>query len=483
MKMLIGGEWRDSADGATTKVTNPATNQTIEDVPNATQDDVAQALAAATEAFPAWSATPTYERVDRLKRFTRLLLSQQDELAELLARENGKPIKSARAEIEGCARLFEQYAVEALRLYGLHIPGDYQPGYEDDVIYTRRYPYGVMVAIMPFNFAISLFSHKVAPALATGNVVIAKPAEDTPLTTLRISALLHEAGVDPCALQVLTGDGPRIGKALVQDARVQLISFTGSTAVGREVAASGGKQLTPVRLELGGNDPMIICDDADLDAVLEHAFFGRTLENGQCCAASKRFIVAQTVAGDFEDALAERLEHTSCGDPFNEGVEVGPLINSRAALRAEGQIALTTRQGGQIRVGTGKADGAFLAPTMLTGITTDMDVAHDMEIFAPVFPVIRTDSAEEAVRLANASNFGLHAAVFSRDVGKAIKMAHGIDAALVAINGTGLYKPDAIAFGGWKDSGLGREGLTAMAEQYTQVKTIALRNVLADPAR
>lgn len=479
MQMLLGGQGRDSGDRRTLSVTNPSTNEVIDNVPDANAADVDHALETAVKAFPTWAATPAHERVRLLKGFAHIVLEHQEELAELLSRENGKPIVSARQEIEGCARLFEQYATESLRLYGIHIPGDVQRGYEDDIIYTRRYPYGTMVAITPFNFAISLFSHKVAPALATGNVVIVKPAEDTPLTTLKIGALLHEAGVHPGALQVLTGDGPRIGKALVKDSRVQLVSFTGSTAVGRDVAAVGGKQLTPVRLELGGNDPMIICDDADLESVLEQAFFGRTLENGQCCAASKRFIVTQRIAADFEDALAQRLEETSCGDPLDETVEIGPLINERAADRAEQQISQTTEQGGHIRVGTGKANGAYLAPTMLTGVTKNMDVARDMEIFAPVFPVMRARTPEEAVEMANASRFGLHAAVFSQDVAKAIKMAHGIEAGLVAINGTGLYKPDAIPFGGWKESGLGREGLTAMAEQYTQVKTIALRGVLS----
>lgn len=476
--MLLAGERRKSSNQQTMQVVNPANGQTLDEVPDAADEDVDTALKTATAAFPAWAATPTHERAAILVRFARSVLQHQEELAILLAQENGKTIVHARLEIKSCARLFEKYANEALRLYGKNLPGDYEAGYEHDLILTRRYPYGVMVAITPFNFPVSLFSTKVAPALASGNVVIGKPSEETPLTTLRVVELLYEAGLPAETLQVVTGEGRRIGRRLLASPLVNLVSFTGSIEVGQQVNTQRAPHITPTHLELGGNDPMIICDDADIDLVIEHAWFGRILENGQCCAASKRFIVDERAADDFESALEDRLGRTTMGDPFGEGVDLGPLINHAAARRAEQQIALTVEQGAKVRTGSATADERYVQPTMLVGVTPEMDIAHDLEVFAPVFPVLRVDSLERAISIANASTMALHASVFSRDIGKAIAAAHKIDGGLVAINGTGLYKPDAIPFGGWKLSGTGREGLVAMAEQYTQAKTIAVRDVL-----
>ncbi len=478
MQMLLGGERRGSRANARIEIRNPSDGDVIDEVPNASDEDVDDALRTAVAAFPRWAATPTHERSEILARGARRLLDEQEQLATLLARENGKTLHHARGEIASAARLFEKYAHEALRLYGVNVPGDFEAGYERDLIITRRYPYGVMVAITPFNFPVSLFSTKVAPALATGNVVIAKPSEETPLSTLRICELLHESGVPAEALQVLTGGGRRIGQRLMASPLVDLVSFTGSVETGQQVATQRARSITPTHLELGGNDPMIVCADADIDLVIEHAWFGRTLENGQCCAASKRFIVERAVSDDFEQALVERLARTTCGDPFDERVDLGPLINPGAARRTEEQVASTLAEGAELKVGSGKAHAAFFEPTMLVGVTAQMAIARDLEVFAPVFPVLRVDSVDEAVAIANASTMALHASVFSRDVGKAIAVAHRIDGGLVAINGTGLYKPDAIPFGGWKTSGSGREGLLGMASQYTQEKTIAVRNVL-----
>lgn len=478
MQMLLAGARSHSTTNRTVQILNPATGDVIDEVPDASDEDVETALRTATAAFPAWAARPAHERSEILVRFARGLLDDQEELANLLARENGKTVTHARLEIASCARLFEKYANEALRLYGQAIPGDFEPGYEQDLILTRRYPYGVMVAITPFNFPVSLFSTKVAPALASGNVVIGKPSEETPLTTLRVCELLYDAGLPPETLQVLTGDGRRIGRRLLESERVNLVSFTGSIEVGQQVNTQRARHISPTHLELGGNDPMIVCNDADIDLVVEHAWFGRTLENGQCCAASKRFIVEKEAADDFESALEERLLRTTVGDPFDDGVDLGPLINDAAARRAEEQIALTVDQGATVKTGSARADQRFVQPTMLVDVTADMDIAHDLEVFAPVFPVLRVESLDQAVAIANDSTMALHASVFSRDIGQAIATAHRIDGGLVAINGTGLYKPDAIPFGGWKLSGTGREGLVAMAEQYTQEKTIAVRDVL-----
>lgn len=478
MKMLIAGEQRESASGAVIDVYNPSTGEVIDRVPDASEADLDLCLRAARAAFPAWSRRPTHERAQILTQFARRVLEEQEPLARLLVSENGKTLHHARLEIATCARLFEKYANEALRLYGRNIPGDFEPGYEHDLIVTRHYPYGVMVAITPFNFPVSLFSTKVAPALATGNVVIAKPSEEAPLTTVRVVELLHSCGVPVDALQVVTGEGQRIGRHLLDSPLVDLVSFTGSVSVGQQVATQRAGFISPTHLELGGNDPMIVCEDADIDLAVEHAWFGRTLENGQCCAASKRFIVVGRAADPFEEAIRERMRSTTFGDPLDEDIDMGPLINPVAAQRAESQIAETLRQGATLTVGDGRADRAFMAPTVLVGVTPDMDIARDLEVFAPVLPIIRVDTLDQAIDVANASAMALHASIFSADVGSALGAADRLDGGLVAINGTGLYKPDAIPFGGWKLSGTGREGLVAMAGQYTQEKTIAVRHVL-----
>lgn len=458
-------------------VTNPATGEVIDIVPRGTAIDATHAVEAAKRAAPGWSSTPAHERAAVLMKFADRLEDQTEDLAVLLTRENGKTLHHARKEIATGARLFRVYAQEALRAYGLSIPGDAEPGYEDDLIITRRYPYGVMVSITPFNFPVSLFSTKVAPALATGNVVIAKPSEDAPLTVLAVARLLHDAGLPADVLQVVTGTGPELGVALLDSPQVDLVSFTGSTATGQAIATQRAPHITPTHLELGGNDPIVVLEDADLDLAIEHAWFGRILENGQCCAANKRFIVDSRVHDEFVERLRERLAATEMGDPLDD-VDLGPLIHEDAAERVIQQMKATISSGAAIVQGSVVRDGTFVEPSVLIDVTSDMPIARGEEVFGPVFPIIRVSDADEAVEVANNSNLALHGAVFSRDVGRAINVADRIDGGLVAVNGTGLYKPDAIPFGGWKQSGLGREGTTAMFHQYTQEKTIAIRGVL-----
>jgi acyl-CoA reductase-like NAD-dependent aldehyde dehydrogenase len=363
----------------------------------------------------------------------------------------------------------------------LTIPGDAQAGLERDVLFTRREPYGILGAILPFNFPIDIFSHKVAPALATGNAVVLKPAEETPLTALRAAALLHQAGVPAEAMQVLTGRGPTVGQWLISSPRIQLLSFTGSTEVGIHIAQTAAKHLTRVFLELGGNDPMVVFADADLEEVARHAVEGRLVANGQCCCADKRIIAHRSIAGDLADALIERFRQVTMGDPLDSSVDLGPLISEDAARRAASQVRLTCEQGATRAYGDGEPDGAFLGPVVLTDVPSSANVARDMEVFAPVLPVIPFDDDEEAIEIANNSPYGLNASVFTRDMRKALTAAYGIQAGLVAVNGTGLYRPDAAPFGGYKMSGVGREGTTITLEEFTQLKTIALRDVLPGP--
>ena len=478
MQMLIEGARREASNGSTIEVTNPATGEVIDRVPDATREDLDRALDAARRGFRTWAATAAHERAAVLHRFTDLLAEHYEELGALLCRENGKPLEQAKWEIDTAIRLFDSYAEEALRLYGLAIPGDVQPGIERDLLLTRREPYGVVGAILPFNFPMDLFGHKVAPAIAAGNAVVLKPSEEDPLTVLRATELLHEAGVPAEAMQVITGRGPTVGKWLAESDKIQIVSFTGSTEVGIGVAQSAAKHLNRVFLELGGNDPMVVYADADLSEVVEHAIFGRTLANGQCCCANKRLVAHRSVAGDLADALVERLEKIQVGDPLDPAVGLGPLINDRAARRAAEQVKRSHDQGGVLRFGDGTPDGAFLAPVVLTDVPPDADVARDMEIFAPVLPIISFGDEPDAIGIANNTRYGLNASVFTKDMSKAISTAYRIQAGLVSINGTGLYRPDVVPFGGYKMSGIGREGTTISLEEFTQPKTIALRNVV-----
>ncbi|GAB3346233.1 NAD-dependent succinate-semialdehyde dehydrogenase [Modestobacter lapidis] len=463
------------------RVTNPYSGDLVGTTANMSEEAVECVLRRASAASRGWARTPTHERVAVLRRFSQQLEPHVEELAQLLSAENGKRISAARDEIRNAGRLFDAYATEALRIYGQNIPGEVQAGFENDLIVTTHEPYGVAVLVTPFNFPVSLFTHKTAPALATGNVVIIKPSQYTPLATMRMVELLHRAGVPEDVLQVATGEGRRVGEQLVTSPLVQLVSFTGSTAVGVNVAGSAAKHLARTKLELGGNDPLLVLPDADLDLAVSHAVSGRTLENGQCCTAAKRFLVHSDVADEFEGRLVAELGKLVVGDQLDEGTDIGPLIHDRAAAQAAGQVGRVIEQGARLALGTGRNDGALLAPQVLVNVTADADVARDDEIFAPVWPVIRFTDDQVAADIANSSVYGLHASVFSRDTGRALRMARELEAGLVAINGSGLYKPAAIAFGGYKMSGVGREGLTAMAQEFTQVKTIAMRNILQGP--
>lgn len=477
MHMLLAEKVEPTSGRGRFEVCNPYNGEVIGDLPEARPDDVARATRAAKAAVAGWAATPAHERADLLLRFAATVRQQAEGLAQLLSRENGKLLSHARAEILGCARLFEAYSGEARRLRGVAIPGDVQPGHERDILFTRREPFGVVAAITPFNFPISLFSHKVAPALATGNVVIAKPSEYAPLTVMTVAELLQQAGLPDGVLQVLSGSGPEVGRALVDDVKVDLITFTGSTEVGLQVAAQAARRLAQVRLELGGNDPMIVYADANLEEAVSHAVFSRTLENGQCCAATKRFIVHSQALSEFVERLQAALTPLDVGDQLRETTRIGPLISRAAAERTARQVSVARSQGAHLVFGDGKPDGACMGPVVLGGVPQSSDVATNDEIFAPVFPVVSFESPDEAVGIANSSHYGLHASVFSEDYRLGLTTARRLECGLVAFNGSGLYKPDAIAFGGYKKSGMGREGLAAMEESFTQIKNIALRDV------
>ncbi|WP_408008325.1 aldehyde dehydrogenase family protein [Pseudalkalibacillus sp. A8] len=478
-KLIINGESRGSRDGNVQDVLNPATNEVIDSIPLATPEDVEEALDVAQQGKVVWANTPTHERYEILVRYANLLQEKKGELAEILTKENGKPLAQSEAEVDTGTRLFKGFAEKSKSLYGISAPLDAQPGLEKDVFFTRREPIGVMGAILPFNFPIDLFSHKVAPAFAAGNAVVLKPASEAPLTVIRLVELLLEAGVPKSVVQVVTGKGSVVGELLASSPKVDIVSMTGDTNTGIRVAQNAAKHLSRTFLELGGNDALVVFDDADLHEAVDHALFGRMWANGQCCCANKRIIVQKNVLIDFTDIMLEKIQEYKMGDPFQSDVKVGPLISQQAAEAVFSHVNDTVSQGAEIIYGGKREEACFYTPTILNGVIKDMDVAKDLEIFGPVVPLIAFDNDEEAIEIANNSIYGLSGSVFTKNIQRAMNASYKMKTGQVAVNGTGLYRPDVSAFGGYKMSGIGREGLSVTLEELTQVKNIALRNVLS----
>jgi succinate-semialdehyde dehydrogenase/glutarate-semialdehyde dehydrogenase len=477
--MLIGGQRRPSASGAILEVFNPANSELIACVPDADAQDADDALAAADGARSSWARTPLHERVAIVHRFLALVGERRGELAELLTLETGKPIRESYEEVDETCAVFRAFAERVGNaMYGIATQLDLQQGLADDYLLTRREPLGVVVAILPFNFPIEMYAHKVGPALLAGNVVVVKPSEETPLTALLVTAWLHECGVPGGALQCLTGRGEGVGEALVRSPRADAITLTGSTEVGTHVYETGAKHLARVFLELGGNDPLIVLPDADLDLAVDMTVYGRTLNAGQCCSANKRMIVHRAVLDEFTARLLTKLDDWTPGDPSCEETKLGTVISDSAAQRAKAQVDVTVTEGGRVERG-GDVSGAFFSPTVLVDVTREMSVANDMEIFAPVFPIITVDTDEDAIAVANQTTYGLSAGVFTHDADRAFRYAASLACGLVVINGCSLFRPLIHHHGGYKRSGIGREGVDITIQEMTQVKGIMFRGVLA----
>jgi len=461
-------------------IRNPATNEVLGELPASTMADLDTAIGRACAAQRVWAATPRHERHQVLLRFAELLAAHIGELSQLLARESGKPIGQAEAEIEVSARLYRGYAERMLAMAETAHVLDSQPGNERDMLVTRQEPLGVVAAILPFNFPSDVLAHKAGPALATGNAVVAKPSEEDPLTVTRELELLLEAGLPESVLQLVYGDAD-VGRALAADARIAAVSFTGSTEAGISVASTVAKRLAPAFLELGGNDALIVLDDADLALVVDEAVNGRLAVNGQCCISNKRLIVDARVHDELLERVAARFGELVLGDPLEETTDVGPLISEEGADRVEAQVGATVASGAQLVVG-GKRDGNFFAPTVLSRVTPAMEIARDLEVFGPVLPVIEVRSSDEAVAVANASRYGLSGSVFSRDLARAMSVATQLETGQVVLNGSGQYRADVSPFGGFKHSGLGREGLSTSLQEFVQNKNIVFRGLLPSAA-
>lgn len=477
MNMLINGEDRPSGSGAVLTITNPYDGSVLDTVPSAAEEDVNLAVAGALAAQKTWARVPVFERSEVVKRFVSLLERDREELAQLLTAEMGKPIGAARGELE-CARdTFLSFAEKSRHIYGEVLPAGCEPGTERTVLMTVREPLGVIACVIPFNFPCWSFAVKTAPAIIAGNAVVVKPSSDAPLTILKLGRLLKEAGLPDGVMQIVTGGGSTVGTWLCSHKDVHGITLTGSTPVGIATARAGASHLAHVTLELGGNDAFLVLEDADLDLAADQVVGGRMSNNGQVCCSPKRYLVQERVAETFTQKVLQRLRSLKRGNPAEPDTDISCLVSEKAAMEVEQQVNHTIAQGAKLLLG-GVREGTYYAPTVLSDVTPEMDVARDMEIFGPVVPILKVRDLDEAIAIANSSVYGLGASVFTRDMAKATRAAAELQSGAVVINGSSYFSTVEMAFGGYKHSGIGREGVSVSFDDVTQIKTIVLKNIL-----
>jgi acyl-CoA reductase-like NAD-dependent aldehyde dehydrogenase len=471
MEMLVANEWRTGE--ALDEVRSPYSGEVVDTVPRASDEDVEAALAAAQAGAAAMRRLSAHERLTILTRAAERVAAAVDDLARTISLEEGKPLAEARGEAGRGADLIRHSASEGARMHGETVPVDASPGNADKLAFTLRQPCGVVVAITPFNYPLLLVLHKVAPALAAGNAVILKPASQTPLTALKLTRLLADAGLPDNALQCITGRGASVGLALCRDERVRKISFTGSTAVGRRIAeVAGVKRLS---LELGANCPLIVMPDADIELVAEATKAGGYVNAGQVCISVQRVIVAEPVYQDFLDSLKPKVESITVGDPLAEGTTLGALITETEAERVEHAIRRALDNGGSLVTG-GERSGGVLAPAVVANPAAESSLWRE-ELFGPAVAVRPVPEIDDAIRVANDSDYGLAAGVFTSDISDALRFARDVECGNVLINSTPLWRSDPMPYGGLKGSGLGKEGPRYAIEEMTELKTVAFHHL------
>jgi succinate-semialdehyde dehydrogenase/glutarate-semialdehyde dehydrogenase len=478
---LIGGEWVAANDtSARFPVTDPATGAELAQVANCGPVEAAAAISAAERAWPVWRARTAKERAAVLQRWFALLTQHADDLARLMTAEQGKPLAEARGEVAYAASFVEWFAEEGKRVYGETIPATDAA----KRVLVLKQPIGVCAAITPWNFPIARITRKVAPALAAGCPVVIKPAEQTPLTALAAAELAQRAGMPAGVLNILPADAARsvdIGAVLCSSDVVRHLSFTGSTEVGRILMRQCAGTVKKLSLELGGNAPFIVFDDADLDSAVDGALASKYRNAGQTCVCANRLYVQAGVHDAFVEKLAARVAAMKVGNGFEPGVAIGPLIDDAAMAKVQEHVADALAQGACVVTGgaahaVAGAEGRFFTPTVLTGVTPGMRCAKE-ETFGPVAPVFRFETEAEAIDLANATEFGLASYFYSRDIGRIFRVAEALESGMVGIN-TGIISAAEVPFGGVKQSGLGREGARQGLEEYLELKYLCLGDVL-----
>jgi succinate-semialdehyde dehydrogenase / glutarate-semialdehyde dehydrogenase len=467
----IDGEWL--AGSKTFEVRNPATGQRLGCVPDLGIAETKRAIDAANRAWPQWRAKTAKERAAILRKWFDLMMAAQEDLAQILTAEQGKPLAEARGEIAYGASFIEWFAEEGKRAYGEVVPTHQA----SSRILVIRQPIGVAAMITPWNFPNAMITRKAGPALAAGCTVVLKPAEQTPFSALAMAELAERAGIPRGVLNIVTGDAPAIGKELCANPIVRKLSFTGSTEVGRILMRQSADTIKKLSLELGGNAPFIVFDDADLDAAVEGALASKYRNAGQTCVCANRIYVQDGVYDAFAAKLAEKVRGFKVGAGTEPGVVIGPLIDEQGMKKVESHVADALGKGAKAMLGGKRHErgGLFFEPTVLTGVTPDMLVSHE-ETFGPVAPLIRFKTEEEVVKLANASEFGLSGYFYSRDVGRVFRVAEQMETGIVGAN-VGIISTEVAPFGGVKQSGLGREGSKHGLEEYLEIKYILLGGI------
>jgi succinate-semialdehyde dehydrogenase/glutarate-semialdehyde dehydrogenase len=466
----VNGEWVGVGE---TPVTNPATGAVIAKVPRFGAAETEAAIAAADIAFRSWSKKTAKERAAILRRWFDLMIANRDDLGLILTSEQGKPLTEGKGEIDYAASFIEFFAEEAKRLYGETIPSHRA----DARILVIRQPIGVTAAITPWNFPAAMITRKAGPALAAGCTMVLKPAGETPLTALALAVLAERAGIPKGVFSVVTGKASEIGRVMSESPVVRTLSFTGSTEIGKLLMRQAASTVKKLGLELGGNAPFIVFDDADVDAAVEGAMVSKFRNMGQTCVCANRIYAQAGIYDSFVERLTAKVAALKVGNGVDAGVMQGPLINPAAIAKVEEHVADAVAKGARVVTGGRRhaLGGTYYEPTVLSGVTRDMAITRE-ETFGPVAPVYRFEKDEEVVELANATEFGLASYFYARDIGRIFRVAEGLEYGMVGIN-TGLISTDVAPFGGVKESGLGREGSHHGMEEYTELKYMLLAGI------
>ena len=472
-RCFVDGAWLEADSGKRFAVDNPGDGSLVGTVPDMGAAETRRAIEAASRALPAWRALPAKERSRIVRKWYDLIMANADDLALILTTEQGKPMAEAKGEIVYGASFVEWFAEEGKRIYGDTIPSPTN----DRRLIVLKQPIGVCAAITPWNFPNAMITRKMAPGLAVGCTFVLKPAEQTPFSALALAELAERAGFPKGVINMVTGDAPAIGKELCANPIVKKVTFTGSTEVGRILMRQSADTIKKMSLELGGNAPFIVFDDADLDAAADGAMASKYRNAGQTCVCANRIYVQDGVYDAFAAKLAERLKGLKVGRGTEAGVNVGPLIDEQGLAKVEEHVADAVAKGAKVVAGGRRSSlgGRFYEPTLLTGVTNDMKVSRE-ETFGPVAPLFRFKDEAEAIALANATEFGLASYFFARDVGRVFRVAEAIESGMVGVN-TGIISNEVAPFGGVKQSGLGREGSKYGVEDFLEVKYVCLAGI------
>ena len=468
MKMFFDGQWQDKSQ--TIDVANPFDGSVIDTIPRGDATDADRALATLADGAKLMKAMPAHDRSQILRKAAALMAERVEELAQTISQEEGKILAEARMEASRAGQIIELSAEEASRVTGEMIPLDAAPGAAGRLGFTLRVPCGVVAAVTPFNFPLHLVCHKVGPAIAGGNAVIVKPATDTPLSALKLTEILLQAGLPEQAIACLTGPGAELGAAICGDARVRKISFTGSYEVGNTICETAG--MKRVTMELGSNSPVIIMDDADLEKAANAVCITGFANAGQVCISAQRILTSKRIRGDFLDALLPKVQAIATGDQLQDGTTMGPLVREADAVRVESWISEAVDAGATLVTG-GQRDGSIYQPTILDNVDPEMRISRD-ELFGPAVGITQFDNVEQAIRMANDTPFGLSAGIFTQDIDRAMKFASEVDSGNLHVNWASQWRADLMPYGGLKNSGMGKEGPKSAVREMTEEKMVVI---------